>query len=68
MPTREVEISQLNIVSLAGGAAALAATSFGGSNVVATMFALLRVVVRKVDNFIGEDVVCTLTTIPMSDN
>ncbi|SJL02587.1 uncharacterized protein ARMOST_05918 [Armillaria ostoyae] len=50
------EYSELNIVSLAGGVAALATTAFGGSTVVATMFALLRVVVRKVDNCIREDV------------
>ncbi|PBK93918.1 hypothetical protein ARMGADRAFT_1164756 [Armillaria gallica] len=50
------EYSELNIVSLAGGVAALAATALRGSTVVATMFALLRVVVRNVDNCIREDV------------
>ncbi|KAK0190392.1 hypothetical protein F5146DRAFT_1137233 [Armillaria mellea] len=49
------ECAQINIVSLGGGFTAIAAMAFAGSTVIATMFPLLRVVVCKVDNCIGED-------------
>ncbi|PBK93913.1 hypothetical protein ARMGADRAFT_1164752 [Armillaria gallica] len=58
------EYSQLNILLLTAEAAATATAEVGGLGVIVAMLALLRVVVNKVGQHIGEDAICAFNTAP----